>query len=899
MGTIAHEIEVVVTHVHRVSRSVWRSSGSSGPTGDAFGEDHAILVVEIADDAVRRIDAYTVDDLPAALTRYDEIVRLANTGGRPGHLNHTYRLACGIDDDHWIARSWDALTSFDPARYEELLAADFRSVDHRPVALGVVGRDEFLEWLRATPPEASWSIPVIHRLSDRGMVVEHEESWADAAGDTRMLIVIEFGDGLTTRMDTYEVDDLDAALARYDEITAAKRQTLTNAAWEAAQRRQRAGSEMGLIAIRGDDLCLYRAEILNADGGLTERLVVDETRDGECIRTDAFEPGHEENAFAEMDRRYRLASGIGDDHWIAGHWGVISSADFTEIQPVLHPDFEFVERRPLAWPNGGAADWNEWLTPNNAPLELTIRALHRLCDHGVVSLRSERFEDGDLGVTESVQVNEVEDGQVRRVITFAPEDLDRALAEFDAFVARRSSRGLTNSAWRSMQQGAAMWREGDREGVAGLLADDFVGTTHEPIMAAIDDDRGAYDKELYLEVMFDPLVFGPAGANELELVAVRGEELCLYRTRTTTPDGDVHERVVIAEVHDGRCVGMEFFPHDRFSVAQIALDRRWLTLLGFADDHPWHAVLDWFYENDAARIASELPDHYRFVDHRRLTYPDGDRSQLIANLNTQLAGQLTSSSPAGSASPIGSRSSSTTSSRPGDGSDPVGSCSAGSGPTAGSSTWSSSTSTTSPQQWRPSTGFSPRRVRSATGLGPLTNAAWEVVRTERSLDSATGQHELVAVRSDRFCLTRFTGTDLDGQATELLVVSEVVDGRVERSTSFEADDLAAALTELDAWYCAEIDEPEIHDWMIRMAAAFGHGNFEDFRSLVTDDFESVDERRLGLGRRTADQWAASYVSLVGLQHPVSCGSSGTTDRSGSASIGRASVATAPSGIRWS
>ncbi len=608
-----------------------------------------ILVVELADDAVRRIDAYTVEDLPAALNRYEEIVGPSATTAGRADPHRAYRLACGIDDDHWIARNWDALTSFDAARYEQLLAADFRSVDHRPVTFGVVGRDEFLEWLRATPPEASWSIPAIHRLSDRGMVVEHMESWADAAGDTRMLIVIEFGDGLTKRMDTYEIDDLAVALARNDEIAGTRRRTLTNAAWEA------------------------------------------------------------------------------------------------------------------------------------------------------------------------------------------------------------------------VQQGAAMWRQGDRDGFAGFLADDFVATTNEPIMAAIDDDQGAYDKERYLDAMFDPLVFGPASSNELDLIAVRGDELCVSRTRTMTPEGDVHERIVSAEVLDGRCVRMEVFAHGQLSEAQIALDRRWLTLLGFAEDHPWFELVGLFYDTDSTVIARALADDFQYLDHRKLSFPDGDRSQILANADTLLEATevvIPRYPRLSDRHTLGERIEQTVG-----GADHSGGLHLSALDADGRIAYMEVFEVD--DEAAAIAAFDrllAEERASQAGLGPLTNAAWECVRTGRTLDGANGWHQLIAVRSDRYCLTRFAATDPDAQT--VLVVSEIVDGRVERSTCFEADDLAAALIELDAWYLSEIDEPEIHDWMFRLAAAFGHGTFEDFRSLVTDDFESVDERRLGLGRRTADEWAASYVLLVGLQHPV-------------------------------
>ena len=47
-------------------------------------------------------------------------------------------------------------------------------------------------------------------------------------------------------------------------------------------------------------------------------------------------------------------------------------------------------------------------------------------------------------------------------------------------------------------------------------------------------------------------------------------------------------------------------------------------------------MIDLFYESDPTVIARELPDDFRLVDHRRLTFPDGDLSQMITNMNTRL-----------------------------------------------------------------------------------------------------------------------------------------------------------------------------------------------------------------------------------------------------------------------
>jgi class 3 adenylate cyclase len=1097
------------------------------------GDELVIAVVGESDDTRLR-----------RLTYFDE----SQVQQAVDELDRRYRLECGIDDDHWIARNWVALTSVDADQYDGILSPDFQSFDHRAFTLGLTGRAEFLAYIRATPASSTWSVPVIHRLNDRAMVLEHAETWADGSGEGNMLVVVEYGDGSTARVDTYDVNDLDAALARYDDITGKSRREFTNNAWQAAQQLQGAqfsdGSEspdFELIAIRGDDLCLYRVGMLDAGGDLTERLVVFGASDGLCTRMDLFAPDRLADAFAHLDRFYRLACGIGDDHWITTHWWAIYSADFAELQPVLHPEFEFVERRRLAWPNGGVDDWSEWLTPDSAPIGVTIRALYRLSDHGVVTLRSERFDTGERGVSESVLVNEVEDGSVRRVLSYAPEDLDLALAEFDAFVIARSGRthtghagGFTNSAWELVQRVDAMRQDGDRDGYASLLVDDVVVVTYDPIMAAIDDDRGAYDKEQYLDALFDPTAFGPTGSSELDLIAVRGDRFCLFRVCTSTVEGDVHERIVVVEVHDGRAVLLQFFPHDQLRTAQVALDRRWfaslglderdwivrrwdlayvvafdqvdgslhrdfeivdrrplhfprgdaatlaetwgtlsheievliprihrvsrsgavherieravgdvlgevhmimvthivddairrtelfdvgdlpaalaryeevmstvhkltnrawtiaqdaqraqaggdrarfasffaddfvvtthdsimaqvthgiydkalwleaaldpllfgptssyhleliavrgddrclfrsrattqsgdtherlsvleasdglavrmdvfphdqirpaqitldrrwLASLGFTEDDPWFELVGLFYDADSTVIARALSEHFEYVDHRRLSFPNGDRTQILINANTLIEDvevvipryvKLTDRLA------IGERIEQTV-----DGAAMNG----GLHVTAlGAAGLIEHMEIFEVDDEAAALACFDRLLteerREAVGLGPLTNAAWDVVCTERTLGDANGEHELIAIRSDRFCLTRFISAGHERGAIEQLVVSEAEDGRVRRSIQFAADDLVAALIELDAWYSSEIDEPEFHAWVVRMAAAFDHGTIDDLRALVTDDFDSVDERRLGLGRRTADEWATSLVPLVGHHQPV-------------------------------
>lgn len=1322
MGTIAHEIEVVAPCVYRVSRSGAVFERIERASGDAFGEDHMVLVVEIADDAVRRIDAYTVDDLPAALARYDEIVRAlaqsgALTSGPPtsrqltnmasrlafafsnaegergtdrmsallasgftvrahgrwaewfpqvsarelltvlesredsrvidvvavrgeylsliqgthrlpsgfetdtrlfvvasddqhiismdwyqdgqdadafAELDRRYRQSLGIEDDDWRAET-SLLYTTDFAAFEHTLHPEFEYVERRRRGFPNGDAGDLRDYMATyrTLPEVRVTIPVIHRFSEHGLVYERLETADHAVTD--VIMVCHFQDEHLRRLISYEPEDLDRALAEFDAFVARRSsRTLTNRAWEIAEDAKRvrtsgdrdrfatffaedfvvtshdsimaqanggtydkalwldaafdpsvfgptSSQDLELVAVRGDDRCLFRSRATTRSGDLHERLNVLEVRNGLAVYMEVFPHDQLREAQTEIDRRYRRSSGIGDDHWIAVNWHVLCATDFADIAPVLHRHFEFVERRPLAWPNGDAADWRKWLTPDHAALESTVPAMHRLSEHGVVTLRSERFEVGDLGVIDVVLVNEVEDGRVRRVISYEPEDLDRALAEFDEFVARREAgEPRTNAAWELAQNAMLAHRDRDRDRFASFLTDDFTGTAHDPIMSSADVDGTVFDRALFVEASFDPLLYGPGSMTDDELIAVRGDDHCLFRIRTASADGDVNERIHLLEVRDGLGARWNSYSHDQMREAQIELDRTWLASLGYAEDHPWFGLVGLFYDGTSTVIARAISEHFEYVDHRRLSFPDGGRSQILANADTLFEAvevvipryvRLTDRLALGERieQTVGGADQS-----PGlyvtmlgadgliehmeifeiDDEAAAIACfdrlvaeqrTEGAGPRPlTNAAWEVVRSALLARRdgdreglaalldedfvhtphhtimasvdggvvgksvfvhtafdaplWGPSSrteheliavrgddlclyrlrtttndddlyeriilmkvrgglavrsdsyeydqlaqaqieldrrslasvGFAedhpwyaviewfydpdptvvarelpdnfryvdhrqlafpdgdvaqmvtnigtrlgvvtvvPRYLRitdrmtlfeyiertvdgaaqtpglmvsrlgpdgrpahleifevddepsaiacferllseddeNVTGLGPLTNAAWETVRTERSLDDPTGQHELIAVRSDRFCLARFTGTGPDGQTVERLVVSEVVDGQVERSTSFEADDLAAALTELDAWYCAEIDEPEIYDWMIRMTAAFGHGTYEDFRSLVTDDFESVDERRLGLGRRTADQWAASYVPLVGLQHPV-------------------------------
>ncbi|MGE3590423.1 MAG: adenylate/guanylate cyclase domain-containing protein [Ilumatobacteraceae bacterium] len=871
-------------------------------------------------------------------------------------LGRRYRLACGIGDDHWIATNWAALTSFDADRYEEFLAADFLSVDHRSIALGVVGRAEFLEWLRVTPTAASWSIPAIHRLSGRGMVVEHMESWADGAGVTRMLLVADFGDHQTRRVDAYEPDDLDAALARYDEISGASRRPLTNDAWESARRRRAAqsrqdraefaalydagfaaqfhdprttavhdtaqfdkpgfmelvlhpdmtsegaGSEMELVAIRGDDLCLYRVGMISPDGDRTERLIVDAVHDGRCTRMDVFDPDQLLDAQLELDRWYRRACGIDDDHWLAGAARTPYTTDFTSLAWFLHPDFEYVERRPLAWPSGHADSLREYMaTYGNVP-ELIIPTVHRLSERGLVYERLETADDH--AVTDVIMVCHFQDERLRRLIAYELEDLDRALAEFDAYVARRSSRTLTNRAWEIAEDAQRVRVSGDRDRFASFFAEDFVVTSHDSVMAQVTG--GAYDRALWLEAAFDPLVFGPTSSQDLELIAVRGDDHCLFRSLASTRSGDLHERLNVLEVRNGLAVDMEVFAHHQLREAQMELDRRYRRARGFGDVR-WMAEEGSaaLYATDFADIEPLLHPVFEYVEHRPLSFPDGDAVDVQRAFEALpvewevIVPVVHRLSEHGMVCVRldryhdGSTSEQVHVSHFEDGRlrrllvyelDDLG---------------------------RALAEFDTFVARREAGER-LTNAAWELAQNairahrvgdrdrfascltddftgtahdpimasvdadgtifdrtlfvEASFDpllygpGSTGDVELIAVRGDESCLFRIRTTSTEGDVNERIHGLEVREGLGVRWDSYGGDQLRQAQIELDRCWLASLGFDE-GDWVVQHWDLVYGITFDEFEDILHDDFEFVDHRPLHFPSGGADALSTTMRSL--------------------------------------
>jgi class 3 adenylate cyclase len=129
----------------------------------------------------------------------------------------------------------------------------------------------------------------------------------------------------------------------------------------------------------------------------------------------------------------------------------------------------------------------------------------------------------------------------------------------------------------------------------------------------------------------------------------------------------------------------------------------------------------------------------------------------------------------------------------------------------------------------------------------------------------------VAIRGDRLALCRTIALTDAGDDSSSLAVAEVDErGLLTNSTHFDADDLAAALEELDARYIA--GEAAGHADLVRLVAAwvsiFEDGDVDRIRDLVAPDFVWVDHQQLGWGTLGVDQIIELFRALRGVQNAV-------------------------------
>ena len=471
---VTHAMSTVIAiRGERLALSRVRYSGRNQELEPFLAE--MLIVFEInADDRFAAAVAFDLEDIDAAFEELDA------------------RYLAGEAAAH--AQTWSVISRGNAAANRNArlpMTPDSSMIDHR--LRTTLNADGITAYVRATwdlTPELHMFIESVHRLNDVGTVVTHAShgtSQDDFEAEWRQITLFTVEGDLCNRCEIFDEANLDAALARFEELHPQARR-LKNAAtgvqrrlesyfaardWEAmaetlvadismddrrrvvgAGRRQgrdavmaelSALAEMGvtsmtpdLIAIRGAHLVLSRVRNSGRDqrpdAFRTDVLdVLEVDADGLVVARVVFDPDDIDAAFEELDARYLAGEAAAHSHT----WSVISQAYAAlnrRALPATTPDWANVDHRHF-----GTIEPNA-LTPNirafwdiTSEARIDVATVHRLTNLGAVVAHATHATSQEGVEVESgeIIILMVDGDLLSRCEIFNEADLDAALARFE------------------------------------------------------------------------------------------------------------------------------------------------------------------------------------------------------------------------------------------------------------------------------------------------------------------------------------------------------------------------------------------------------------------------------------------------------------------------------------
>ena len=584
------------------------------------------------------------------------------------------------------ARTWSAITvCFAALNRQELPSTtpDLVDIDHRRVAAFAPG--ELMRYLRVgweLNQEVRPYVEVVHRLNNVGAVVTHAAHLTSREGfdaEWRAINVLTVKGDLINRCELFDEADLDAAIAKFDQLTGPAPR-LENAASQVAERvfgYARAGDweamaeilpddsfvddrrpvvNAGLwrgrdvmvanlralaespatitstvIGTRGERLALMRVGFPNRDKRLGEfdvelLNIVEIDPDNRFAAGIAFDPDDTDTAFAELDARY--LAGEAAAH--ARTWSVIVGAyaalNRREL-PATTPDFDDVDHRQAAAMAPGRLI--EYLT---ATLDLTpvlsfhIEAVHRLTHLGAVCTHETHgvSQDGFDAEWRGVEVMTVDGDLLRRCELFDEADLETAIARFDQL--SRPARRLQNAASKVTERLLPYFAAGDLAAMAEIFAADY---SHDDRRRVVNAGT-RQGRSLALEDLRAAAGVGFTNMTST-VIATRGDRLILAQLRTSgrDPEAVALDILQVVEVDaDERIASAVSFDPDDFDAALNELDARYLAGEAAAHARTWSVITQAYWSlirheatADDAGLGEPRPparDRFRARRHDRI-----------------------------------------------------------------------------------------------------------------------------------------------------------------------------------------------------------------------------------------------------------------------------------------
>lgn len=532
------------------------------------------------------------------------------------------------------SRTWSAIAeSYALVNRHEAPATAPAWVDHRLVA--TIEAEDLIPNLRAmwqVAPDIRIRITTVHRLTKLGAVIDHVVEGQSDKGfpfDYRELALVMVDGDRADRFEMFDADDLDAALARLDELSrhATHIENAATRMWErladAFNRRDIDGflaltspdgriddRRKGLqamhdpsdrrraaqalfeaprtwrlnidhISIRGSRLSLVHQRYRDTDDDsqpvTIEHLAVVEINDDGLMHDFVnFDSDDLDSALAELDARY--LAGEAAPH--ARTWSAIADGYNAFNRRELFkttPDWVNIDHRR----GGTAFAPGEQISLVNATWDVVPRihayaeVVHRLGDLGAVVTQvvTATSREGFDGEWREVVLLTVDDDAISRCEVFDESEIVAALARFDEL--NRPAHRLVNAAARARENFSSAFDRRDLEGFCSFIAPD----------AHYEDRRKGLRNEGLIKQEFAPAMFSEAPASwrwTNEPFAVRGQRLVLcrdlFRDRDTPGEFITVEGLSVTEVtEDGLVCHSIFFDSDDLDAAIRELDARWIA----------------------------------------------------------------------------------------------------------------------------------------------------------------------------------------------------------------------------------------------------------------------------------------------------------------------------------
>ena len=625
-----------------------------GMSGEVGAEVLGIAEID-SDERIVAIVTFDPDDIDAA---FEELDARYLAGEAAAHA-HTWSLNSAL----YAAFNRHELPATTP---------DWIYVDHRPLVT-IDDLPTSLPAIWEQLPDIRIYMEAVHRLSDLGAVVTAAAYGSSQEGfdaEWRMIDLFTVEGDLISRCEIFDEADLDAALARFEELQPGVRR-LENAATQVAEllranfaardwtaraelladdcstddRRRvvNAGNQHGrdadianmraiaalgvanialtTIATRGDRLALSRARMSGRDqrpeAFYTETLTILEIdTNNRAAAQVVFDPDDIDAAFAELDARYLAGEAAVHSHT----WSIITRT-YTAVnrheRPPITPDWVLVDHLPLQRIDAGdvaatiRAQWD--LTPD---ISFRIEAVHRLSNLGgvVTRMASGTSHEGFDAEWWQVDIVTVEGDQVNRCEVFDGADLDAAIARFEEL--QRQARRLENAASRLTERFLSHFASRSWDAIAEMMADNScIDDRRRVVNAGFWDGRDV--------VIANMRALDESGANiAWTVIATRGERLSLTRICSSNRDprhGEFGvELLGIAEIDsDERFTAHVLFDLDDIDAAFDELDTRYLSGEAAAHAHTWSVIAGVYAAFNRHEFPATTPDWVN-VDHRQL-----------------------------------------------------------------------------------------------------------------------------------------------------------------------------------------------------------------------------------------------------------------------------------------